>query len=79
MVEPPPPRPPVPPPSEYLHLPGPSYQPIAVTVGSTIAIVGVVVSLPLAAIGLLITFIAIMLWVRDAREELSSLPFEHHH
>ena len=72
-------RPAVPPASEHLHLPGPSYQPVAVSIGSMIAIVGVVVSLPIAAVGLLITFVAIMLWVRDAREELSSLPFEHKH
>ena len=72
-------RPAVPPASEHLHLPGPSYQPVAVSIGSMIAIVGVVVSLPVAAVGLLITFVAIMLWVRDAREELGSLPFEHKH
>ena len=72
-------RPVAPPPSEHLHLPGPSYQPLVVSIGSMIAIVGVVVSLPLAAVGLLITFVAIMLWVRDAREELGALPFEHKH
>jgi type IV secretory pathway TrbD component len=67
-----------PPASEQLHLPGPSYQPLAVSIGSAIAIVGVVVNLYLAAIGLLITFVAIMRWVRGAREELASLPLEHH-
>ncbi len=68
----------LPPPSEQIHLPGPTYQPLAVSIGATIAIVGVVISLWLLGIGLVITFIAIMLWVRGAREEYASLPLEHH-
>ena len=68
----------VPPASEHLHLPGPSYQPLAVSIGSAMAIVGVVVNLWLAAIGAVVVFVAIMRWVRGARDELASLPFEHH-
>ncbi len=70
-----PPR--VPPPSEEIHLPGPTYQPLAVAIGATIAIVGVVLSYYFLAVGLLITFVAIMKWVRGAREEFASLPLEH--
>jgi hypothetical protein len=51
---------------------------VAVSIGSTMAIVGVVVNIPLAVVGLVITFIAIMLWVRDAREEMAALPLDHH-
>ncbi len=73
-----PPQPPrIPPPSEEIHLPGPSYQPLVVAIGATIAIVGVVLSFFFLAVGLLITFVAIMMWVRGAREEFASLPLEH--
>jgi hypothetical protein len=69
----------VPPPAEQLHLPGPSYQPIAVTVGTTIAVVGVVIDpFPFwVVVGLIIAFVAIMLWVRDTRRDMAELPLDH--
>ncbi len=67
-----------PPPGEQIHLPGPTYQPVAVSIGATIAIYGVVISFWFVAVGLLITFIAVMKWVKGAREEYASLPLEHH-
>jgi hypothetical protein len=66
-----------PPPGEQIHLPGPTYQPIAVSIGSTLAIGGLVISYWILAAGLIITFIAVMLWVKGAREEFASLPLEH--
>ena len=69
------PRPP--PPSEQLHLPEPSYLPVIVAFGTTVALAGVVLAWALFAIGMTIVVIAVALWVRDAREEMSELPLDH--
>ena len=68
-----------PPRGEEIHLPDPSYLPVVVAAGATIAIVGVVINLALAAIGLIITVVAIVRWVRQTREEIAELPLEHEH
>ena len=67
----------VPPPSERVHLPEPSYLPVAVALGITLAVVGVVISLVVTAIGLLITVIATVRWIRLSRSEMAELPLEH--
>lgn len=67
----------VPPASEQVHLPGPSYLPVVVAGGVTLALVGVVISFVVMAIGLLITVVGIVRWVRETREEIAELPLEH--
>lgn len=67
----------VPRPTEELHLPGPSYLPVIVAVGITLAIVGVVISYFIVAAGLIITVVAILRWVRETREDVAELPLEH--
>ncbi len=69
----------VPPPGEPIHLPDPSWLPVIVAAGATIVLVGVVISLPIAAIGLAITVAAIVRWVRQTRREMAELPLEHEH
>ncbi len=69
----------VPPPGEPIHLPDPSYLPVLVAAGTTIAIIGVVVNLVIFAIGLLITLVATVRWIRQTREEMAELPLEHPH
>ncbi len=64
-------------PGEMIHLPGPSYIPVVTAFGMTIAVVGVVLSWVIVGIGLLITVISIVRWVREARQEMSELPLEH--
>ena len=68
---------PAPPPGEAIHLPEPSYLPVLTAFGITLAIVGVVITWVISAIGGAIALVAIILWIRDAREELSELPLEH--
>ena len=68
----------VPPPGEPIHLPAPSYLPVLVAAGTTLALVGVVVNLVLLAIGVAVTLVAIVRWVRQTREEIAELPLEHH-
>jgi hypothetical protein len=62
---------------EAIHLPGPSYQPVVVAFGITLAVTGVVLFPPGAILGLLIALIAIWRWIRDTRSEISELPLEH--
>ena len=67
----------VPPRGEQIHLPDPSYLPVIVAAGTTLAVVGVVINLALAGIGVVITVVGIVRWVRQTREEIAELPLEH--
>jgi hypothetical protein len=62
---------------EAIHLPGPSYLPVLTAFGTTIAVVGVVIWWILVVIGGVIALVAIYLWIRETREEISELPLEH--
>jgi Flp pilus assembly protein TadB len=62
---------------EAIHLPGPSYQPVLVAFGVTLAVTGVVLYPPATVIGLLITAVVLVRWIRDTRREMSELPLEH--
>ena len=68
---------PAPPPGEAIHLPGPSYLPVLTAFGISLALVGVVISWVITGIGGVIALVAIFLWIRDAREEISELPLDH--
>lgn len=70
---------PVPPAGEELHLPGPSLQPLLLTVGITLALVGVTVSIFLVVVGSLLTVGVLLRWIADARREIDELPVESHH
>ena len=67
----------LPPPSEQVHLPGPSYLPALVALGATIALAGVVLAWAVFAIGMAIVVISVARWIREAREEMAELPIEH--
>ena len=62
---------------EPIHLPGPSYLPALVALGTTIALVGVVLNWVVFAIGVAITVVAIVRWVVQVRQEMDDLPLEH--
>jgi type IV secretory pathway TrbD component len=68
-----------PPAGEAIHLPGPSYLPIVVAVGVTILVVGVVQSWLIVALGLIITLVAVVRWIRETRQDMGELPLEHNH
>jgi hypothetical protein len=68
---------PAPPPGEAIHLPEPSYLPVLTAFGISLALVGVVISLVITAIGAVIAIVAIVRWVRETREDMSELPLEH--
>jgi hypothetical protein len=64
------------PPTEQIHLPGPSYLPATVALGTTLALVGVVLSWALFALGMVILVVPLIIWIRQAREGMSELPLE---
>ena len=66
-----------PPPGEAVHLPGPSYLPVVVALGITLAVVGVVLSWILVAIGVIVAGVAIFRWIRETRRDISELPLGH--
>lgn len=68
-----------PPAGEPIHLPDPSYLPVLVAAGVTIAVVGVVINMVLLAIGLLITLVATVRWIGQTRADIAELPLEHPH
>jgi hypothetical protein len=68
-----------PPVGEEIHLPGPSLQPLLLTVGITAALIGVTTGLFLVIAGLVLTLGTLIFWIRDARREFEHLPSEHHH
>ena len=68
-----------PPAGEEIHLPGPSLQPLLLTVGATAFLIGVTSSLILLIAGAVLFLGTLIAWIRDARREFEHLPSEHHH
>jgi hypothetical protein len=66
-----------PPASEHLHLPEPSYLPVLVGAGITIALVGIVLSWVVIALGVILFLIPTIRWIRDVRSDISELPLNH--
>jgi Cytochrome c oxidase subunit IV len=62
---------------EAIHLPGPSYQPVVLAFGLTLAVTGVVLFPVIAVIGGLISLVALIGWIRDTRRDVSELPLDH--
>ncbi len=67
----------VPPAGEEIHLPGPSLHPVLLTVGITLALVGVTISIVLCVVGGLLAIFTLAAWIRDARREYGDLSLEH--
>lgn len=68
----------IPPVGEEIHLPGGSLQPLLLTVGLTIALVGVTTSLVLVILGAVLAIVVLIRWIADARREYQELPLHHH-
>ena len=68
---------PVPPAGEEIHIPGGSVQPLLLTIGITMALLGVTISLMLVIAGLILTLWVLVVWIRDAVDEYRHLPLEH--
>jgi hypothetical protein len=69
----------VPPAGEEIHLPGPSIQPLLLTVGITMGLLGVTIFFPFVIAGVLLSLAVIVSWIRGARRDIDELPLEPHH
>jgi hypothetical protein len=69
----------VPPAGEEIHLPGPSLQPLLLTIGITVALVGVTTNIFMVIAGGLLALAVIVRWVQDTRRDVDALPLEHPH
>jgi hypothetical protein len=70
----------VPPAGEEIHLPGPSAIPIITAVGITLAVIGTTIDWKIwSTMGVAITVVCIVLWVRSTKREVAALPEEHSH
>ena len=67
----------LPQPSEEVHLPDPSYDPVILAFGVAVAVIGVVLTWVMVAIGAAIALYALTRWIRQTREEMAELPLEH--
>jgi hypothetical protein len=63
-----------PPVGEEIHLPGPSFVPLANALGLAIAIIGLALGFPITVVGLIIFFGSLVRWVRETRHEVNELP-----
>jgi hypothetical protein len=67
----------IPPAGEEIHLPGPSIQPVLLTLGITVALVGVTFSVWLVIAGGILAIAVIVRWILDARRDIDELPVDH--
>jgi hypothetical protein len=67
----------IPPVGEEIHLPGGSIQPLLLTIGITVALVGVTTGLPLVIAGSILTVWVIIRWIADTRRDIAELPLHH--
>jgi len=68
----------VPPVGEEIHLPGNSAIPLLMTVGITLALIGVTTFPIISVVGTLIVLWTLVRWIRDTRHDIDELPPEHH-
>jgi hypothetical protein len=68
----------VPPAGEDIHLPGPSVQPLLLTVGITIGLIGVTTSIVMVIAGVILALWVTVRWIAQSRREIDELPLEHH-
>jgi hypothetical protein len=62
---------------EEIHLPGGSIQPVLLTVGITVALVGVTINVFVVIGGAILAVGTIVAWIRDTRRDIDELPLEH--
>ena len=67
----------IPPVGEEIHLPGGSIQPLLLTIGITMALLGVTLGLPLLIAGVVLTVWVIVRWIADTRRDIAELPLHH--
>ena len=67
-----------PPAGEEIHIPGASIQPVLLTLGITMGVVGVTTSVFISIAGVILSVCVIVAWIRDTGRDIDELPLEHH-
>ncbi len=62
---------------EEIHLPGNTVIPLVLTVGITLALLGVTIWMGFLVIGTLISVWTLVRWIRDTRHDIDELPPGH--
>jgi len=65
------------PPSEAVHLPGPTYLPVVIAMFTTIALIGVVLNWIVFGVATAVVLYCIVRWIGDVRRDIGDLPLEH--
>lgn len=68
----------IPPVGEEIHIPGPSLDPILLTVGITVTLLGVTLGWVLLVTGIVLTVGTLIHWIAEARDEFAHLPMGEH-
>jgi len=68
-----------PPVGEEIHLPGPSFLPVACAAGITLMVIGTTINWFISIVGLILFVVTTAMWIRDTRRDIAELPDEHHH
>lgn len=67
----------LPPATEQIHLPEPSYLPVTLAFGISVAIIGVIFSWVVVVLGAIVAVISLARWIRQTRAEMAELPLSH--
>ncbi len=68
-----------PPAGNEIHLPGPSLQPLLLTVGITMTLVGITTFPVFVVLGGILTLWVLVKWSLDTRREIAHLPLHDDH
>jgi hypothetical protein len=66
-----------PPPSEEIHLPGPTILPFVAAIAITLIVIGTTLGWFLSIIGGVVLIIVAVRWIADTRREIAALPDRH--
>jgi hypothetical protein len=62
---------------EEIHLPGPTLVPMFTAIGIAVTLIGLILPWPFVAAGGIVTFLSVVRWIRDVRQDIEELPADH--
>jgi hypothetical protein len=68
---------PAPPPSEEIHLPGPTILPLVAAIAITLIVLGTTIGWAFSIFGGVVLLLVVIRWIRDTRRDVAELPEEH--
>jgi hypothetical protein len=66
-----------PPPSEDIHIPGPTILPLVAAIAITLIVIGTTLSWIMSIVGGVILIVVAIRWVADTRRDVAALPEQH--